>query len=263
MKMGIIGGGFVGNAQARVWMEHAEVRVYDVLPERKTHSLKEVCQCDFVFLCLPTPSHKDGTCDTSTLTKVLHDIKLMMRGVAVIKSTVPVGFTERASEIYPHIIHCPEFLTQRCAVTDAHTPSRHLVGYPREMGGRFSSVLLKRFPGVPLLEMKSWQTEAVKLAVNTFFAIKVAYFNELYEGLSKRPDFDRLLWDDIMRGILSDGRIAHSHTRVPGPDGKRGFGGACLPKDAQNLADCLAAAGGKPLLTEAALYRNKLIDRKE
>lgn len=276
MKIGIIGGGVVGHATARAFMEHAEVRVFDLIVERSTHEISDVLDCNIVFICLPTPQ-KDNSleCDTSSIN---HLFKwLATKSVSssinfVLRSTVPIGTTRNLREKYglSNIVHSPEFLTARCAVTDAQIPARNIVGYPAQSGRGLACItpltqfLIEtyesRFPGVPVLRMSSDESEAVKLGLNSFFAVKLAYFNELRAVCDKMG----LNWDNVRAGILSDGRVAHSHTQVPGPDGKRGFGGTCLPKDLANLITTVwknnVEGGAKVMI--AALERNHF-DRKE
>lgn len=274
VRIGVIGNGVVGNATARVWMEHAEVRVYDVVAEKATHGLDEVLQSDLVFVCLPTPQSSDGyRLDTTVLQNFLGLIRtgsdaLPHRGNLVVRSTVPVGFTAEMSRRYnlPNLIHSPEFLTARCAVTDAHLPSRNIIGVPSPDGTRsrkwpseaaalYTHLLLRRFPGVPVLGMHSTTSELVKLVVNGFFAVKVAFFNEVNSYCTAQG----VAWADLIAGVLSDGRIAHAHTQVPGPDGKYGFGGDCLPKDLAELVNCLGEYG---MVCNAAQRRNAAVDRQ-
>ena len=230
--IGIIGCGFVGHATARCWMEHGEVKIYDVQPERATHSLAEASACDYVFVCLPTPQD----CDPSIIEDYFGSAPLRKETTYIIKSTVPVGTTERLARQYNvPICHCPEFLTARCAVTDAQCPARVLVGLAGNYRWSIEKVVdlhRQRFPGVQVFLMQSGETELIKLAGNSFFALKVWYFNELY-GACERHGFN---WESVRHGLLSDGRIAHAHTLVPGPDGKRSFGGNCLPKDTLALS---------------------------
>lgn len=241
MRIGIIGNGVVGNATARCFMEHAEIRVWDKVSERRTHPLVAgpqqpcVMDCDIVFVCVPETS----------LDELFYEL-LHMRNIyvdraqeknLVIKSTCPIGTTRRLAEKHQlkNLVHSPEFLTARCAVTDAQLPARNIIGAPKGEPNSCDAALcelyLNRFPGVQILRMSSDESEAVKLMQNSFFAIKIATFNEFYQ-LAKRLNLD---WDAVLHGILSDGRIAHSHTKVPGPDGKFGFGGTCLPKDILQL----------------------------
>lgn len=264
MKIGIIGGGVVGHATARVFMEHADVLVYDKMRGRSTHDLLDVIECDLVFVCLPSPKSKMGSwCDTT----IIEECFGFMSGAygksnLVLRSTVPIGFTRRMAETYklPNLVHNPEFLTARCALVDSQTPARNIIGKPSWQTdatccATLEAIYRRRFPGVPVLVMSSDESEAVKVGLNSFFAVKVAYFNEL----RCLCDMHGLDWETVRAGILSDGRIAHAHTQVPGPDGKRGFGGTCLPKDLASMVDQLGEAG---MLCNAALRRNEAIDRR-
>lgn len=267
MKIGIIGNGVVGNATARSYMEHAEVRVYDVIPEKATHSLGDVINSDIVFICLPSPQESTGLgCDTHLIENLFGVLKNTIDNY-VLKSTVPIGFTRRMGIKYglPNLVHSPEFLTARCAVTDAQLPARNIIGGPPGSGECYEvleNLYRKRFPGIQVIHMTSDESEAVKLFQNSFFAVKVAFFNEINQ-LADRLGLD---WDTVREGMLTDGRIAHSHTTVPGPDGQYGFGGTCLPKDLANVTAILIDAGlargfiGN-LVCHAALNRN-IEDRK-
>lgn len=256
-RVGVIGGGTVGRATARCWMEHAEVRVCDIRPELSTHTIDEVIQCDVVFMCLPSLQKTSaGDCDTS----IIEDMCNMLGGSApqgtyALRSTVPVGFTKRMRDKYGlvNLVHNPEFLTARCANTDIQVPTRNIVGGEVVTGFDLVKFYRRRFPGIPTLTMTSNESELVKLGLNSAFAVKVAFFNEL----KSVADAHKLNWDRVLGGILSDGRIAHSHTNVPGPDGKYGFGGMCLPKDLANLINCAVLAGLIPEVMCAASHRNE------
>lgn len=256
MKIGIIGGGVVGRATARCWMEYGEVRVYDVDARRSTHSEEDVLGCDVVFVCLPTPQRQGWLeCDTSCLDEFF----ARHAGSAVnfvIRSTVPVGYTRAAAQAFslPNVCHSPEFLTARCAVTDAQIPSRNIVGFvsSSQCPAKLAEMYQGRFAGVPVLTMLSDESEMVKLTLNSFFAVKVAFFNEA-KSLADRLGVS---WQAVLTGVLSDGRVAHSHTQVPGPDGKGGFGGACLPKDLASFTDSLLRRGLRADVCLGAAARN-------
>lgn len=272
MRLGIIGGGVVGNATARVFMEHGDIRIYDTDITKKTHQLDKVLECDLIFICLPTPATESGRCDTSIITGVLAGLGQMgyLDRPYVLRSTVPIGFTRRiASELgLSNICHSPEFLTARCSVVDAHCPSRNVIGLVNDWeNANYSSYILKnlyrkRFPGVPLIVGSSEESEAIKLCVNAFFATKVGFFNEIY----RLAEAYRLDWNVVLSGMMTDGRITHSHNKVPGPDGKYGFGGECLPKDLSNLIQCFFAVqveednrliGPRPTILQAVARRNE------
>lgn len=233
-KIGIVGGGFVGGAIAKGFALYADVKVYDKDPKRSAHSLDEVCESDYIFLCLPTPmEHIDGgKADLDILRSVCADLqKRKCRAICMIKSTVPIGATESLEEDFGlNIIHNPEFLTARNADLDYITPSRIILGGREQLTSKVASLFTERFPGVNLLQMTSRESEAVKYVANCFFAVKVMYFVEAYLGLEKMGNID---WDTVMEGVLTDGRIGVSHHQVPGHDGKLGFSGLCVLPDAQ------------------------------
>lgn len=259
MRLGVIGGGTVGKALARAFIEHVdEVRVYDVVRERATHRYDQVMACDLIMIALPTPQ-KEGSleCDTSIVEEFFNDIaegaEYHWRGRLnlVIRSTVPVGFTRRMREKYglTNLVHSPEFLTARVAVTDAQLPARNVIGIPsdapmfagkgyNQIGVLLRDLYHRRFPGVPCIVCTSDESELIKLGTNGFFAHKISYWNAL-KGLVDAQGAD---FGVVMAGILADGRISHSHTKVS-PDGRPGYGGACLRKDSANLIACMQEAG--------------------
>lgn len=267
MKLGVVGNGVVGHATARAFMESCEVRVYDVVKERSTHNLLEVLDCDLVMICLPTPQ-KEGSfeCDTSAIdgffAKIAELSPQARKANFVLRSTVPIGTTRRLANHYdlPNLCHSPEFLTARCSITDAQIPARNIIGVWKNEHKNYQHPLFelykKRFPAVMIIIMGSDESEAVKLMLNSFFAVKIAFFNECHMLASKL----QLNWEAIMDGVLSDGRIAHSHTKVPGHDGF-GYGGSCLPKDIANLVHCLQKEDLPSIITHAAIARN-IIDRR-
>jgi len=265
MRVGIIGGGVVGQATARAFLEHVEeVRVYDKDPTRRTDSGDGTLDCDVIFICLPTPAKEDGSCDTRFVEQQCSYLHEHRRKNFVLKSTVPIGFTKSMTKKYglENLVHSPEFLTARCAAADAQMPTRNVIGVPNSDLPRTQYEMMpivklyeKRWPHTPILRMSSSESEAVKLAQNAFFAIKVSFWNEV-RALCKKLELD---YDVVLNAILADGRIHPSHTMVPGPDGKLGFGGACLPKDLQNLIHCFSGAGICAYTLHAAELTNKQV----
>lgn len=259
MRIGIIGGGVVGYATAKAYSGWAdEVRVYDVVKERRNHDFDNVVNCDVVFICLPEDKLDE------VFSKWAIGYSNRQNANYVLKSTVPVGTTKRLAEQYnlPNLVHSPEFLTERTAVFNAANPRVNIIGCtgrvtsaPSELRNLYGA----RFPHVPVVLMSSDESELVKLGTNAFFATKIAFFNEL------RSYADALGcdWETVVNGMLADGRIHPMHTQVPGPDGKRGFGGKCLPKDLNHFIDGMLAKKLEPMVTTAVHLRNKGIDRKE
>lgn len=279
MKIGIVGNGTVGSATARAFMEWGEIRAYDDVASKRTHSLPEVLDCDLIFVCLPTPQRPGSMqCDISIVDRFFalqvpeHLGPNLSSTNFVLRSTVPIGTTEVLREKYglDRLVHSPEFLTARCALTDAQMPARNLIGDDGDWVGSAkrweSSHVLhrlyeRRFPGVPIHVMTSRESEAVKLVTNGFFAVKIAYLNEVNALVARLDNGGGMSWERVLNAVLADGRIAHSHTQVPGPDGEYGFGGACLPKDLANLICCITSEPGLDALVTGAAYARNLKDR--
>lgn len=273
MRVGIIGAGVVGQATARAFLEHVdEVRVYDRIAERSTHDLISTLESDLIFISLPTPQSSDGlACDTSAIDRFFAN-QLPPRFKSanlVLRSTCPIGTTRRLREQHglKNIVHSPEFLTARCAVVDAQMPSRNVIGIP---GVRDSfewegcahvlrRLYADRFPGVPIHRLTSDESEMVKIAQNSIFAVTVSLWNEL-QHFAEKAGLD---WERVRAAILADGRLSNSHTRVPGPDGTCGFAGSCLPKDlASFIHQYHELFDYPPWVTKAAMVRNAEVDRK-
>lgn len=273
MKLGIVGGGVVGQALASAWTGHVEqVRVHDVRPERATHPESEVMACDAVFICLPTPQQPGGSL-AADLTAVdrFFDKHSGSTARMVLRSTVPIGTTKRLAKQHGliNLLHSPEFLTARTAAQDAANPTRNVIGFTRpsvncQSGDPFewddhwfTEMCRKRWPAVPIFKLWSDESEAVKLFQNSFSAVKIALLNEFRQlCLAKEMD-----WQDVREALLAGGWINPMHTDVPGPDGKPGFGGSCLPKDLASLISCNWEVRLDPAVCRAALIRN-VKDRK-
>ena len=226
-KVGIIGNGFVGESQAFAFSPTAEVRIYDVDPLKSLNTLEEIYECDFVFVCVPTPMKKDGTQDLSYVEKVFGEAQF--GPIYILKSTVLPGTTEELNEKYHNlsIVFSPEFLTERTAKLDMLTQARIILGGEKQMTEKVRSLFEQRFMNRTFIETDSTTAELVKYMNNTFFATKVSIMNEFKLVCDKIG----ANWDDAMYGFSSDHRIGDSHLHVPGPDGKLGYGGTCFPKD--------------------------------
>ena len=269
MKIGVVGNGVVGRATARVWLEHCEeVRVYDVVPEKRTHSIAEtVGDSDVIFVCLPTPGMPDGNLETNVVESFFQWVAQESGGDSegwartktfALRSTMPIGGTRTIAERYNirTLLYYPEFLTARCSFADAANPSRNLLGFDLEGASswlKLSNILMCRYPGVKMMPSSFEHVEAAKLFTNAFFAVKVAFFNEIEEVAGSLG----LSWKSIREMMLADGRINPSHTMVPGPDGKRGFGGTCLPKDLAQVTNYVEHLNGPYSICMTSLIRNK------
>ena len=244
-KIGIIGRGFVGSAVAHGFSEstgyQAEIKVFDKDPLKSTHSLEElVTSSEIVFISVPTPSNQDGSINLDILSDCLGEINDIASqldsfdGIYLIRSTVVPGTTRSFQEKFPKLklVFNPEFLTERSANFDFISQSRFILGGSDENTKVVSELYRDRFGiSVSIIITDYESAELTKYVCNTFFATKVSFLNEM-RVLSDKVNAN---WSDVMEGFLRDGRIGHSHSQVPGPDGKLGFGGSCFPKDVQAL----------------------------
>ena len=257
--IGVIGNGFVGNAVAKGFENHLDVLIYDLDDTRSTHSYEDTLQCDFVFVCLPTPmiDAEGGRCNLSILDKFFKEAsEVNTQATFIIKSTVPIGTTERLCNEYPNmnIIHNPEFLTAANAEYDFVNADRHVFGGSSNLVSSVAKMYQSIFPSIPIIKMKSTESECVKYFANCFLAAKVMIFNEMKMLCNELGDVS---YDNIMDGVCSDDRIGHSHTHVPGPDGDYGLGGTCFPKDINSLINTMIDNGVDPMILKSVWDQNK------
>ena len=257
-KVGIIGNGFVGESQAFAFSPTAEIRVYDIDSLKSTHTLEEVCKCDFVFVAVPTPMKKDGSQYLKYVESVFEDVT--PGPIYILKSTVLSGTTKSLIKKYNNldIIFSPEFLTERTAKLDMLTQARVVLGGTKKLCNKVKKLYEQRFMNRHYIITDPTTAELIKYMNNTFFATKVSIINE-FKRLSNALGTN---WEDAMHGFAADGRIGDSHLHVPGPDGKLGYGGTCFPKDVNALIS-LGKEIGTPMNTLEAGWKTNLEVRPE
>ena len=257
-KVGIIGHGFVGEAQSFAFSPVADVYVYDVNPLRANATLDQVYECDFVFIAVPTPMYENGLQDDSYVQKLFSELR--PGPIYIIKSTVVPGTTAKLEDRYPNldIVFSPEFLTERTAKLDILTQARIIFGGSFQLTLKVEKLYVTRFKNRHFIHTDATTAELIKYMNNSFFATKVSMMNE-YKRLSDKIGAD---WEDALHGFASDGRVGDSHLDVPGPDGKLGYGGVCFPKDVRAICS-LARSVGAPLHTVEAGWKTNLEVRPE
>ena len=236
MKIGIIGQGFVGTAVREGLKQHYDIHTYDLKEKCTCESILElVDESDVIFVCVPTPMKKDGSCDISIVEGVIDEIEdVDISGkIVVIKSTVPPGTTERLNKKYKNIsvVFNPEFLTEANFIEDFKNQDRIIIGGPRPTSTRVRQLFYKAFPNAHIIKTSSTIAEMVKYTTNCFLSTKVSFANEMKQ-ICDKIDVD---YDKVIEYATYDERLGKSHWSVPGPDGHYGFGGSCFPKDINAL----------------------------
>ncbi|MEK7125597.1 MAG: hypothetical protein AAB880_01650 [Patescibacteria group bacterium] len=246
--IGIIGGGFVGDAVSSFFKD---AKIYDKF--KSIDPWDEVIKQDLIFVCVPTPY--DNGFDRRALDDVFTKIgESGQKPVVVIKSTCVPGTTDYFQKQYPQlrILFNPEFLTQSTAHEDFKHPDKQLVGYTEESRDVAQGVL-DILPDAPYKKtMPAAAAELVKYAVNSYYATKVVFGNMLYDiAGSLGVDYEQ-----VKEAFVADKRITDSHFEVM-HGGYRGFGGKCLPKDLKALRDFGEQQGIDASLLDAVDKLNK------
>jgi UDPglucose 6-dehydrogenase len=243
-NVGIIGRGFVGGALANYLSKQDSVSVssYDLSDtvEMNRGYEKVVAKSDIIYVCVPTPADGTGECFTGHVWIACKLINYYAERaskipIVMLKSTVAPSTTKKLQEKFKHcIMVCnPEFLTERTAIEDVEKTSKHLLGIPdSSIMHILSSYHEKAWPNSKCVYTDPTTAEMIKTTTNSFFATKVTFANMLYD-ICNSLDIDY----DNMIGVMqeADSRVGEVHWQVPGHDGKRGFGGKCLPKELSSM----------------------------
>ena len=221
INVGIIGCGFVGGA-LKDWLEHnnPDCKIFISDPPKGYND--DLSGIDVAFLQIHVPTEEDGTQDLRLMKEIiskLPDVPVFVR------TTILPGTSETLSKETCHrVYYLPEFLTERTFIEDFRTQ-------PMIFTGEYE--LLERiFKGKKFITMTPLEAELTKYMHNVFGAYKVTYFNACREYCEQQGAD----WETVHKGMLLSGYINDTHTYVPGPDGKFGYGGKCFPKDVNAFA---------------------------
>ena len=239
MSIGIIGQGFVGNAIFQKFRHFYNVLTYDLQSKLCNSNLNEIyTNCQYIFICLPTPMDKDGSCYIKIVEDELSKLNIHCQNnqqekIIIIKSTISPGTTSKWNKKFPNlnIVFNPEFLTEANAVKDYENQNRIILGGPRKGTTPLKPVFSKVFPKAKIIKTDSTHAEMVKYTINCFLATKVSFANEIHQ-ICNGLDID---YDKVIEYAIYDDRLGYSHWAVPGPDGDFGYGGHCFPKDVKAL----------------------------
>jgi len=225
MKIIIAGYGFVGKAVANSLKENNDLVVVD--PKYTDDKIVDYYDADGIIICVGTPSTPSGGCDSRDICGVLDEVPISMP--VLIKSTISIDVIEALKIIYPEheICYSPEFLRAATADKDFADQTYMILGGTdsnRVWDDLFRNSLSKL---KTIFYCSAEEASLTKYTINSFLATKVAFFNQIYDVCQA----SRVDYDTVRSLITQDKRIGGSHTQVPGPDGGRGFGGHCFPKD--------------------------------
>ncbi len=236
MNIGVIGYGYVGRATGEGFATSPANKIFWFDKFKKSpNTLSEVIdKSDFIFICVPTPIFEDYSgMDMSIVEGVIGQVAPKVSGtdkILIIKSTSLPGTTKKMAEKYPGVnfVMNPEFLTQKNANADFLKPFRTVIGCDNtDVGLRVQKLYETILPkGQPYFIISSTSAELVKYMSNLVLASKILLANEFYD-LAQKVGAN---YQDVRAAVEADPRIG-KHLGVPGPDGDRGFGGACFPKD--------------------------------
>lgn len=266
MKIGVVGNGFVGHAMTLL-RPHVEVLVWDIVPEKrdpKTLNIETfVEESEIIFVAVPTPMNSDGSANLDIVRSVCEEIQeIDDTKYIVLRSTVPPGTSEELD-----VAFMPEFLTEKNWKEDFKNCDQWILGSTdvflyEKMKRMFELAYNKGSGSVvnkEVIQCKPSEAEMIKYLKNVFLSVKVGFFNEL-ESICSELNIN---YENVRCIATQDSRIGSGHTKVPGHDGKRGFGGTCFPKDTNALASFATSNIIPTPILDAVIKRNEEIDRPE
>jgi UDPglucose 6-dehydrogenase len=253
MEIIITGYGFVGKAVAHA-IDHTNI-IHIVDPKINDSIVSDYKYAEGVIICVGTPSNQLGDCDISQVINVMNTVPVRLP--VLIKSTIPPDYLEKILKSYPdhNICYSPEFLRAATADEDFKNQTYMILGGhdPFEMWSNLFRVSLPKLKTIFYCSIA--EASMAKYATNTFLSVKVSFFNQLFD-MCQANNID---FDTVTSLLKLDNRIGTSHMQVPGPDGSRGFGGACFPKDTNAFVHFADRSTISHTLVESAIKYNKKV----
>ena len=268
MKIGIIGNGFVGKATIQLECQDIEIIAYDINPELCIPigtKMNDLLNCQIIFISVPTPMKNDGSCYLEIIKNVKQElINLKFQNHIVLRSTVPVGTCDDLGFYF-----MPEFLTEKNYIEDFKNNKNWILGLKNNVRDIYFKESITNLINLAYKNKKikynninfvlNKEAEMIKMFRNCFLATKVSFCNEINQFCQLK----NINYENVRKYAAEDDRILHSHTKVPGPDGKYGFGGTCFPKDTNSLKYEMEKVNMNPYILNAIKERNEMVDRVE
>ena len=229
INIAIIGHGYVGKAVDHGFStSQVEKYIVDPIYGTTIEQLKNKVRLDAAFVAVPTPFGDDGEIDASIVKDVVRQLSHFTCPI-IIKSTTTPDIVDELYLENDMVIYNPEFLTEKNHLDDFINPPMHIFGGRKKYCERVLELYesYSQCKPCPVFYMTAKEASFVKYGINSFLATKVLWFNQFKDIVEDWGG----KYNVIVNAIGSDPRIGHSHTQVPGPDGRKGFGGACFPKD--------------------------------
>lgn len=236
LKLGIVGHGFVGKATDIGFNQNVDKLIVDPKLGNSIADF-ESFKPEIVFICVPTPMDKNATQDSSILISVTKELnKICPKAIKVIKSTVLPSILNDLIKLDKKLIYNPEFLREKNANEDFINSELIIFGGDKKLSSIVSNAYIQNSACITSQHyFTDLQTASlIKYTINSFLASKVIFFNGIHSIFESINPNDS--WEKVINIISKDSRIGTSHMNVPGHDGKKGFGGACFPKDSLAFA---------------------------
>lgn len=229
-KACIVGCGFVGSALENCFKKSVELLKIDPKLDTNIRDI-ETFLPEIIFICVPTPMKQNGDQDIKILESVIKEIcDLKITCPIIIKSTVLPNNIERVIKKSNSIIYNPEFLREKHAEKDLIDAKFHIFGGNTQVCKHVSNFYKKNtITNGEHIYLDAVAASFLKFTINSFLSLKVTFFNELFDLFQKTSS--EYSWQEFIDILKKDKRIGESHLNVPGHDNRRGYGGACFPKD--------------------------------